>query len=131
MQDLWKRALSGGKNSCREVMVAQKLFPMQAMQQIFEVSGHPSYYEVHTLFYRYMRFIYIHKIFVFTFSLDTYMSHEGVIYCKPHHKELFQPKAVIMDILDDKRDAKAKKTQDIIGNCLYSFRVKYLLLIKF
>merc|ERR1711981_298228 len=47
-------------------------------------------------------------------NLDTYMSHEGVIYCKPHHKELFQPKAVIMDILDDKRDAKAKKTQDII-----------------
>ena len=39
LQDLWKRALSGGKNSCREVMVAQKLFPMQAMQQIFEVSG--------------------------------------------------------------------------------------------
>ena len=28
-----------------------------------------------------------------------------------------------MDILDDKRDAKAKKTQDIIGNCLYNFRV--------
>ena len=56
------------------------------------------------------------------------MSHEGVIYCKPHHKELFQPKAVIMDILDDKRDAKAKKTQDIIGNCLYNFRVKYPLL---
>ena len=51
------------------------------------------------------------------------MSHEGVIYCKPHHKELFQPKAVIMDILDDKRDAKAKKTQDIIGNCLYNFRI--------
>ena len=70
-----------------------------------------------------MRFIYIHKIFVFTFSLDTYMSHEGVIYCKPHHKELFQPKAVIMDILDDKRDAKAKKTQDIIGNCLYNFGI--------
>ena len=77
-----------------------------------------------------MRFIYNHEIFVFTFSLDTYMSHEGVIYCKPHHKELFQPKAVIMDILDDKRDAKAKKTQDIIGNCLYNFRVKYPLLIK-
>ena len=54
------------------------------------------------------------------------MSHEGVIYCKPHHKELFQPKAVIMDILDDKRDAKAKKTQDIIGNCLSNLRVKYL-----
>ena len=43
------------------------------------------------------------------------MSHEGVIYCKPHHRELFQPKAVVNDILDDKRDAKQKKTQEILG----------------
>lgn len=28
------------------------------------------------------------------------MSHEGVIYCKPHHKELFQPKAVRNDLLN-------------------------------
>ena len=55
------------------------------------------------------------------------MSHEGVIYCKPHHKELFQPKAVIMDILDEKRDSKAKKTQEIIGN---DFRIKYLIFIS-
>ena len=55
------------------------------------------------------------------------MSHEGVIYCKPHHKELFQPKAVIMDILDEKRDSKAKKTQEIIGNNL---RIRYLILIS-
>ena len=34
------------------------------------------------------------------FSLDTYMSHEGVIYCKPHHKELFMPKTVRSDIID-------------------------------
>jgi hypothetical protein len=33
-------------------------------------------------------------------SLDTYMSHEGVLYCKPHHKELFQPKVVRSDIFD-------------------------------
>ncbi len=34
------------------------------------------------------------------YSLDTYMSHEGVLYCKPHHKELFQPKVVKSDIID-------------------------------
>ena len=28
------------------------------------------------------------------------MSHEGVLYCKPHHKELFQPKVVKSDIID-------------------------------
>lgn len=28
------------------------------------------------------------------------MSHEGVIYCKPHHKELFMPKTVRSDIID-------------------------------
>ena len=35
-----------------------------------------------------------------SFSLDTYMSHEGVLYCKPHHKELFLPKTVKNDIID-------------------------------
>jgi len=33
-------------------------------------------------------------------NLDTYASHQGVIYCKPHHKELFQPKPVIVDLTD-------------------------------
>jgi len=28
------------------------------------------------------------------------MSHEGVLYCKPHHKELFLPKTVKNDIID-------------------------------
>ena len=28
------------------------------------------------------------------------MSHEGIIYCKPHHKELFMPKTVRSDIID-------------------------------
>lgn len=27
--------------------------------------------------------------------VDTYNSHEGLIYCKPHFKQLFQPKAVL------------------------------------
>merc|ERR1711874_909252 len=30
-------------------------------------------------------------------SLETYQSHEGNLYCKPHFKELFQPKAVVED----------------------------------
>jgi len=34
-------------------------------------------------------------------TLDTYASHQGVIYCKPHHKELFQPKPVSMDLTQD------------------------------
>jgi len=28
-------------------------------------------------------------------SVDTYNSHEGLLYCKPHFKQLFQPKAVL------------------------------------
>jgi len=28
------------------------------------------------------------------------MSHEGIIYCKFHHKELFQPKVVKEDLVD-------------------------------
>jgi len=34
-------------------------------------------------------------------NLDTYASHQGVIYCKPHHKELFQPKPVVMDLTEE------------------------------
>ena len=30
-----------------------------------------------------------------SYRLDTYMSHEGVLYCKLHHGELFRPKAVV------------------------------------
>merc|ERR1712038_2056496 len=49
-------------------------------------------------------------------NLDTYMSHEGVLYCKPHHQELFRPKAVVNDILNDKKDARKPrdKTQEIL-----------------
>jgi hypothetical protein len=28
------------------------------------------------------------------------MSHEGILYCKPHHRELLQPKVVQSDIVD-------------------------------
>jgi len=36
-----------------------------------------------------------------TLSLDTYASHQGVIYCKPHHKDLFKPKAVTKDSVEE------------------------------
>ena len=42
------------------------------------------------------------------------MSHEGVIYCKPHHKELFQPKVVKEDIIDVDK-AAASFTHEAIG----------------
>lgn len=39
------------------------------------------------------------------------MSHEGVLYCKPHHKELFLPKTVKSDIIDVEN---VTKTQEAI-----------------
>ena len=39
------------------------------------------------------------------------MSHEGVLYCKPHHRELFQPKVVVRE-----HDEPANtRTQEAIG----------------
>jgi len=34
-------------------------------------------------------------------NLDTYASHQGVIYCKAHHRELFMPKAATKDSVDE------------------------------
>jgi len=34
-------------------------------------------------------------------TLDTYASHQGIIYCKPHHKELFMPKAATKDSVEE------------------------------
>ena len=118
MQDLRQRAISGRKNSCRKIVVAQKLLSMQAMQQNSKVSCCISSrfvyspIEIHTISYL------IKTIIDIFHSLDSYMSHEGVLYCKPHHKELFQPKAVVNDILNEKKDVKKPrdKTQEILGN---------------
>ena len=46
-------------------------------------------------------------------SLDTYMSHEGVIYCKAHHRELFQPKVVHEDIADMGKKKKNRPAGDM------------------
>ena len=43
------------------------------------------------------------------FSLDTYMSHEGILYCKPHHKELFLPKAARNDAFDVETMSKTQE----------------------
>lgn len=32
---------------------------------------------------------------IFCYSVDIYSSHEGQVYCKPHFRELFKPKAVV------------------------------------
>ena len=39
------------------------------------------------------------------------MSHEGVLYCKPHHKELFMPKAAKNDAFDVEN---VTKTQEML-----------------
>lgn len=48
-------------------------------------------------------------------SVDTYQSHEQKLYCKPHFKELFQPKAVEnVDENGDKRIASPKAKLQLI-----------------
>lgn len=42
-------------------------------------------------------------------TLETYQSHEGVLYCKPHFKDLFRPKAVIEDPDEARRDRSTDK----------------------
>ena len=37
------------------------------------------------------------------------MSHEGILYCKPHHKELFMPKTVKSDIIDVENVTKTQE----------------------
>ena len=40
------------------------------------------------------------------------MSHEGVIYCKAHHRELFQPKVVKEDIIEVKANVNKAKDRN-------------------
>jgi len=39
-------------------------------------------------------------------NLDTYKSHEGVIYCIPHHRDLFKPKTVVRDVIGEIKERK-------------------------
>ncbi|XP_024084722.1 LIM domain and actin-binding protein 1 isoform X16 [Cimex lectularius] len=43
-------------------------------------------------------------------TMDIYSSHEGTLYCKPHFKELFKPKAVI----EDEEPVRRRKPEMII-----------------
>ncbi|EEB14346.1 triadin, putative [Pediculus humanus corporis] len=52
-------------------------------------------------------------------SVDTYSSNEGVLYCKPHFKELFKPKAV----MDDETEPTSDKS-DLGLDELASLNVK-------
>lgn len=68
--------------------MAQELFPLQPMQQTSKVSfgrikntGKSS---------RELKWLTC----FFHCSVDTFESHEGVLYCKLHFKSLFSPKAV-------------------------------------
>lgn len=53
--------------------------------------------------------------------MDTYQSHEQRLYCKPHFKELFQPKAVLDDdesgtvVADERNDGDSQQQQQQHG----------------
>ena len=54
-------------------------------------------------------------------TLDTYASHQGVIYCKPHHKELFMPKAVEKDTMEEIMRKKKNVDFDVYKNGRFLF----------
>jgi hypothetical protein len=43
----------------------------------------------------YIIYIIVFYFYRFFFSVDTYESHEGTVYCRLHFKELFEPKAAL------------------------------------
>merc|ERR1739840_67287 len=47
-------------------------------------------------------------------TLETYQSHEGALYCKPHFKELFQPKAVIEDENEARKERLKRRPRMIV-----------------
>ncbi|KAG7160923.1 Xin actin-binding repeat-containing protein 2-like, partial [Homarus americanus] len=47
-------------------------------------------------------------------TLETYQSHEGVLYCKPHFKDLFRPKAVIEDPDEARRERLMRRPKMIV-----------------
>lgn len=50
-------------------------------------------------------------------SVDTYQSHEGILYCKPHFKQLFSPKTVL-DSENDEVDVKKGAFKSFISSKL-------------
>ncbi|XP_076066324.1 uncharacterized protein LOC143039888 [Oratosquilla oratoria] len=47
-------------------------------------------------------------------TLETYQSHEGTLYCKPHFKELFRPKAVVEDEATARKDRLSRRPRMIV-----------------
>jgi hypothetical protein len=43
------------------------------------------------------------QIATFCCSVDIYSSHEGQLYCKPHFRELFKPKAVVDEDVEPRK----------------------------
>ncbi|KAH9389044.1 LIM domain and actin-binding protein 1, partial [Tyrophagus putrescentiae] len=48
-------------------------------------------------------------------KVDSYSSHEGVMYCKPHFKQLFQPKPVIVNDSSEPKTPTPRKYELIIA----------------
>ncbi|XP_063858425.1 titin-like isoform X22 [Scylla paramamosain] len=47
-------------------------------------------------------------------TLETYQSHEGVLYCKPHFKELFRPKVVVEDPDEARKERLLRRPKLIV-----------------
>lgn len=62
-----------------------------------------------------MHLIYITVFFLEYFSVDTYESNEGSLYCKPHFKALFTPKAV-------EDDTPRKLNKKLLVTCYVNWR---------
>ena len=51
-------------------------------------------------------------------TLDTYKSHEGVIYCVTHHRDLFKPKTVVRDVIGEIQQRKEMMAGDSSADTL-------------
>ncbi|XP_047736745.1 uncharacterized protein LOC125177988 [Hyalella azteca] len=47
-------------------------------------------------------------------TLETYQSHEGTLYCKPHFKDLFRPKAVVEDPTEARKERLLRRPKLIV-----------------
>jgi len=49
-----------------------------------------------------------------TLTLESYQSHEGTLYCKPHFRELFRPKAVVEDEAEARKERMLRRPKMIV-----------------
>jgi len=57
-------------------------------------------------------------------TLDTYKSHEGVIYCVTHHRDLFKPKTVVRDVIGEIQQRKEMMAGDSSADTLDKHRAQ-------